>query len=204
MKNIIKTTRKVKDKRSKTSVPTLEYLLEKRDFVGASTLSNFSITDEIEQLLWKGYCAFHSKDFSNAQEIYISILSDEYRSIPEETTLYLACVYLNMHMYIEAAEAAADSSECSLKHRILYHLSQKLKYSPESIAAYREKLSGSIEDELCKAAIMYEQCKYQQVCELYKRMFAEDKGRIALNLYIAMCYFKMVSKSVGTFYKRTL
>lgn len=179
--------------RNKNAIPTLENFIEKRDYVGASTFLNFVSLSEVDRLLWKAYCAFHNKKFELSQEIYIDLLSGSHGDpVPKETTLYLACVYYYMQMYTEAAEAANDGPDCSLKDRILYHLSHKLGDTSEVILNYKQKLSESEEDQLCHAAMLYEQCNYQEVCEIYKRTLAENRSNLALNLYIAMCYFKMV------------
>ncbi len=181
--------------RNKNTIPTLETFIEKRDYVGALTFLDFTSLSEVDRLLWKAYCAFHNKKFELSQEIYIDLLSGSHGDlVPEETTLYLACAYYYMQMYTEAAEAANDGPNCSLKDRILYHLANKLGDSSEVILKYKQKLSESEENQLCHAAMLYEQCNYQQVCEIYKRTLAENRStrNLALNLYIAMCYFKMV------------
>lgn len=191
IKGIIK---KDKYSRQKSSVPSLEKFIEKRDYVGASTFLNFSSSDEVERLLWKGYCSFHNNEFETAQEMYISLLSGDYSAlIPEKATLYLACVYHSMQMYSEASEAASDGPECSLKHRIMYHLSHRLDGNPETVLMHRQSLSESEEDKLCHAAMLYEQCDFQGACEIYKHVLAGDRTNLALNVFIAMCYHKMVS-----------
>lgn len=156
-------------------------------------MSNFSVSNEVERLLWKGYCGFHGKDFESAQEIYIKLLSGNYNDVPEETTLYLACVYYSMQLYSEAMEAAMEGPDCALKHRILYHSSYKLEDDQETVLSHRQMLGESEEDQLSLAAILFEQSNFQQVCEIYKRMLSEDRKKLALNMYVAMCYFKMVS-----------
>ncbi len=180
---------------SKDSKPSLEKFVDKRDYVGALTFLNYSSPNEVETLLWKAYCLFHSNDFESAQKIYIDILSGNYKSgdPPEEIGLYLGCVYYFLEMYSEAAEAAIDGPECALKNRLMYHLSLKMEESNEQILMYRQRLMEGEEDQLSRAAMLYTHCNFQEACEIYKRLLTEDRGRVALNLYVAMCYFKLVS-----------
>lgn len=218
--------------KSSNKAPSFETFIKKRDYVGASTFLNFSTdtitaftssfndtsksnNDKEDRLLWRGYCAFHNNEFETAQEVYISLLSEDggiggESIIGKEVILFLACVYYNMQMYSEALEAALDFPDNhanSLKHRIIYHLSHKLgegngnsnnkTQHPETFLAHRKKVmsSHSVEDQLCHAAMLFDQCNYQQACEIYKRMLAANRNRLALNLYVAMCYFKMVRKT---------
>jgi intraflagellar transport protein 56 len=193
MPHRIKGIRRDKYARPKASATSLETFIDRRDYTGALTFLDFSSLNEVETLLWKGYCAFHSNNFETAQEIYIDLLSGDYNyDIPDEITLYLACVYYFLQMYPEASEAALDGPECALKHRIMYHVSQKLGDSAETILSYRQKLRESEEDQLSRAAMLYAQCNYQEACEIYKRLLTEDRNRLAMNLYISMCYFKLV------------
>lgn len=187
----------------KKSQPSLEKFIEERDYSGATTFLNYSDTNEVENLLWKGYCAFHNNDYESAQDIYINLLSsDDFKdNIPEETILFLACVYNSMHLYSEAYEAAQDGPDCALKRRIMYFLSHKLgKVDVEDFASTfpRGLVDDSLEDQMCKAAVLYSQYNFQEACEIYKRLLAEDRSRLALNYFIAMCYFKMVSLSSRT------
>ena len=195
MPHRIKGIRKDKYVRPKASKPSLDKFIEKRDYVGATTFLNYSSCNEVGKLLWRAYCAFHSNDFETAQEIYIDLLSGDYSSdVPEETILYLACVYYFLQMYPEASEAAFDGPECDLKRRIMYHVSQKLEDSGEVQLSHRQKLQESVEDQLTHAAMLYSQCNFQEACETYKRLLTENRNRLALNLFVAMCYFKLVSR----------
>ena len=188
-----------KSRNTQKSFPSLEKFIEDRDYVGATTYLNYSDTNEVKCLLWKAYCAFHNHEYEKAQDIYINLLSGDYKDgdVPEETILFLACVYNSMQLYSEALEAAQDGPDSALKTRLIYFLSQKLGRGDhedfDNDINVRQRLDNeSVEDQLCQAAVLYSQCNFQGACEIYKQLLAEDKSRLALNYYIAMCYFKMV------------
>ena len=180
---------------SENTLLSLDNFVEKRDFSGALAFLNFSKdTDlsDVRHLLWKGYSAFHLGSYEEAQEFFIELLSGDHEAVPDEVVLYLACVYYYLHMYSEAAEAAQDGPDCSLKYRILYHVAQKLR-DEKSAIAHRQKMREGREDQLSYAAMMYLRRQFQDAADIYKRLLVEDRENLALNLYVAMCYFKMVS-----------
>jgi hypothetical protein len=91
-------------------VPTKEDFIKKRDFTGALALLEFqrrngdnieSEEDEIELLMWIGYCAFHLGKYERAQEVYTELMSGNLGKCPPEVPLHLACVYYYMQMYKE-------------------------------------------------------------------------------------------------------
>ena len=224
--------------KSKSSLPSLEDFLEKRDYNGASTLLNFQSRDRsnTDLLLWKAYCFFHNSntnDYSKAQEIYIDLLlkrdsdsglnSDSYsdgadntnsnsnsnsnsedmeNNIPEETEtmlyLYLALTYYHMQMYEEAQDAVDKGPDCPLKNRIMFHLAHHLD-DGELVEEYRIKLDHEDEDEDCcledqlsKASMLYNEGLYQDALDTFKPLLADNQDYVALHLYVAMCYFKLV------------
>ena len=100
-----------KSRNAQRSFPSLEKFIEDRDYVGATTYLNYSDNNEVNRLLWKAYCAFHNHEYEKAQDIYINLLSGDYKDgdVPKETILFLACVYNSMQLYSEAFEAAHAS-----------------------------------------------------------------------------------------------
>jgi intraflagellar transport protein 56 len=189
-------------KKATPRIPTLEEFVKKRDYIGAITLLEFNSSSLngrngsiVDNLLWKGYCAFHNGSLSQAQKTYIELLSGDYNDIPEETTLYLACVYYYMQMYEAAVESAEHGPECPLKHRILFHAALRLG-DEEEISRRKALLTDETDDELTKAAMLYMTNKFQESNEAYKRCLIKHKDMVALNLYGAMCYFKLVCTMV--------
>merc|ERR1712054_317984 len=54
-----------------------------------------------------------------------------------------------------------------------------------------QNLSDSTEDQLCLAAIQYLRSHFQEATDIYKRLLVEDRESWALNVYIALCYYKL-------------
>ena len=172
---------------------SIEKFIEGRDFVGALTFLKFASIGKKERLLWTAYCAFHKSDYETAQAAYIDALSGDYNdSIPDGTISFLACVYFQLQMYEEALNSIEERPECGLTNRLRYHLSYLMGDKPDIIATHEAKLSDSVEDKLCKAAMYYEQGNYQKSSAIFKDLLSKNRGHIALNVYSAMCYFQLV------------
>lgn len=44
---------------------------------------------------------------------------------------------------------------------------------------------------LCLAAIHYLRGHYEEATELYKKLLLENREYLAINVYVALCYYKM-------------
>ncbi|CAN0506143.1 unnamed protein product, partial [Discosporangium mesarthrocarpum] len=58
-------------------------------------------------------------------------------------------------------EAASQGPECSLKNRLLFHISHKLN-NENRLMEYHQKLSDTNEDQLSLAAIHYLRSHFQE------------------------------------------
>ena len=56
---------------------------------------------------------------------------------------------------------------------------------------FRQKLTDSPEDQLSLAVIHYVSGRYQEATDTYKRMLSENREYLALQVYIALCYYKL-------------
>jgi intraflagellar transport protein 56 len=56
---------------------------------------------------------------------------------------------------------------------------------------FHQKLSESAEDQLTLAAIHYLRGHYEEATEIYKKLLLESRKYEAVNVYIALCYYKM-------------
>lgn len=130
--------------------------------------------------------------------------NSEDMDIPEETMLYLylALTYYHMQMYEEAQDAVGKGPDCPLKNRIMFHLAHHLD-DGELVEEYRIKLDhededegededGCLEDQLSKASMLYNEGLYQDALDTFKPLLADNRDYVALHLYVAMCYFKLV------------
>ena len=57
--------------------------------------------------------------------------------------------------------------------------------------SYHGALSNSIEDQLCMAALHYLRSHFEEATEIYKKLLIENKDYHAINIYVALCYYKM-------------
>lgn len=53
------------------------------------------------------------------------------------------------------------------------------------------RLENTIEDQLCMAALHYLRSHFEEATEIYKKLLIENKDFLAINIYVALCYYKM-------------
>ncbi|EGD72542.1 TTC26 protein [Salpingoeca rosetta] len=175
----------------KKELPKLEDFLQKRDYVGALTLLEFmdgSGKPIDAQDEWIAYCAFHLGDYRRALQTYKKLLASEGSS--ERIWLYLACCCFFLGMYEEADAAAQKGPQCALKNRLLFHLAHKFG-DDKRLMTYHQQLQDIMEDKMSLASIHYMRSHYQEAIDTYKRIVLEDTNMVALNAYIALCYYKL-------------
>jgi len=56
---------------------------------------------------------------------------------------------------------------------------------------YHGALTNSIEDQLCMAALHYLRSHFVEATDIYKKLLIENKDYHAINIYVALCYYKM-------------
>lgn len=188
----------------KKKLPKLTDFLTKRDYIGAMTLLEFlqSTGQPHEKSdLWIAYCAFHLGDYAKALKIYKKVLEDP-NADPELWT-HLGCCCFYLGMYKEADAATQKGPQSSLQNRLFFHLSHKFN-DEKRLMGYHAKLQDVIEDQLSLASIHYLRSHYQEAIDIYKRILLENREYLALNAYVALCYYKLdyydVSQEVLTTY----
>jgi len=138
--------------------------------------------------LWRGYVAFHNGDYKKAIDIY-----DEIMQRPNFDSIihaYKACCQYGLCQFKESREEAKKSDDCPLKTRLLLHLAHKLNDEKELISCH-DKLSDTLEDQLSLAALHYLRVHYEEATEIYKKLLMDNKDFTALNVYVALCYYKL-------------
>ncbi|XP_066594750.1 intraflagellar transport protein 56 isoform X2 [Prorops nasuta] len=175
---------------SRKEIPKLEEFLEKRDYTGALTLLEFNVSaaNGINSELWIGYCAFHLGDYKKAAGIYENLNKRD--DCPTGVPTNLACCYFFLGMYPEAENILKDAPECKLKTRLLFHLAHKIG-NETKLAEYRQNLVDDVEDQLCLASIHYLRAHYQEAIDIYKKILLDNRDYLALNVYVALCYYKL-------------
>jgi len=186
---------KTKAKTNTPKLPQLEDCIRRRDYTGAIALLEFDrnsegMSEEKRQniLMWIGFCASHLGEFAKALEAYREVLAMD--NPPPEVHLYMACCLFHSQLYKEAAEEAKKGPKTDLQNRIMFHSAHKMN-DEQLLMAHHQKLTDSKSDQLSLAAIHYLRSHFQEATDIYKRLLLENREDIALNVYVAMCYYKL-------------
>ena len=178
------------DKTQKT--PQLQEYIENRDYTGAIALMEFqrasAAEGEVDVLPWLGYAAFHLGDYRKALEAYEAWESTG--QAPEDVHLYIACCLFYLQQFPEAQKAAEKGPSNSLQNRVLFHIAHRTN-DENKLMVFHQKLSDTKEDQLSLAAIHYLRSHFQEATDIYKRLLLENREDLALNVYVAMCYYKL-------------
>lgn len=182
-------------KKAEASKPELNDFLENCDYVGAIALLEFErkARDNRPHLLeLLAYSYFHNGDYQKALDVYDEVMKQQ--AVKKEVDLsihaYKACCFYALCQYEQAEQEANLAPDSSLKIRILFHTAHK-RNDESSMMTQHQKLSDTTEDQLCLAAIQYLRSHFQETTEIYKRLLTENREHWALNVYIALCYYKL-------------
>ncbi|KHJ91726.1 hypothetical protein OESDEN_08399 [Oesophagostomum dentatum] len=104
--------------------------------------------------------------------------------------VYLGICYFYLGMYEDAKNSAEKAERTPLQNRLLFHVSHKLG-EEKRLMAHHQLLGNTLEDQLSLASIHYMRMHYTEAIEVYKSILQEHTNMIALNVYMAMCYYKM-------------
>lgn len=125
----------------------------------------------------------------------------------EDLHLLSACCKFYHGQFInpKLVESYKGGSHRKLAKRIEIYLNRKKDAKEGWIAEVQSKLSPcSIEDQLCIASLHFYKNQFQEAIDIYKKILLEMKHYLALNVYIALCYYKLdyydVSQEVLTLY----
>lgn len=200
--------------------PTLEDFVTARDYTGALALLDFKLKtadgDVKDLQMWIGYCAFHLGNFRRAEEAYKSLIQEH--DVKGIVHLYLACCYFFQQMFEEAEAAAEKGPSDPLKNRLLFNIAHRMG-DENKLMKYHQTLRDTKDDQLSLAAVHYLRSHYQEVMnysicliythhfilillwltshntsqatDIYKRQLLENREDLALNVYVAMCYYKL-------------
>ncbi|XP_045068336.1 intraflagellar transport protein 56 isoform X1 [Coregonus clupeaformis] len=197
----IPVNKKIKEKKS----PLVEDFLIQRDYLGAITLLERKFGERGEDAdLWLAYCAFHLGDYKRAMEEYKALT--EKPGCRPDVWVYLACALFFLGLYKEAEEASLKAPKCQLQNRLLFHLAHKFN-DEKQLMGFHQELEDVTEDQLSLASIHYMRSHYQEAIDIYKRILLQNREKItetgeedsdcscrdflALNVYVALCYYKL-------------
>lgn len=196
--------------------PEMPALLEERNYSGVYTLMEFDLAEAIKAedktkrilcLKWMAFCKFHLGDYAKAVMKYDDILA---LGISEEDVteiqLFKACAMFYNGLFEEAQELAVKQNAHPLRQRLLFHISQRLNDEDQLREYHKQLTSDSIEDQLSLASMHFLRSHFQEAIDVYKHILLEHRTYIALNVYIALCYYKLdyydVSQEVLDVYLR--
>ncbi|XP_051493429.1 intraflagellar transport protein 56 isoform X1 [Apus apus] len=172
-------------------VPQLRELLDQRDFTGAIALLEFkrNVGEQEEDTdLWIGYSAFHLGDYKRALEEYEALTKQP--ACNPDVWVNLACTYFFLGMYTQAEQAALKAPRSRLQNRLLFHLAHKFNDEKKLMSSH-QNLQDITEDQLSLASIHYMRTHYQEAIDIYKRILLANREYLALNVYVALCYYKL-------------
>ncbi|XP_026957576.1 intraflagellar transport protein 56 isoform X3 [Sagmatias obliquidens] len=138
--------------------------------------------------LWIGYCAFHLGDYKRALEEYENATKEE--NCSPEVWVNLACTYFFLGMYKQAEAAGFKAPKSRLQNRLLFHLAHKFN-DEKKLMNFHQNLQDITEDQLSLASIHYMRSHYQEAIDIYKRILLDNREYLALNVYVALCYYKL-------------
>ncbi|KAI6218347.1 Tetratricopeptide repeat protein 26 [Aphelenchoides fujianensis] len=189
----LRPARRKKEEASKQpeGLKELEQFLEVHDYIGAISLLEHkrqSGESDLTTSLWLAYCACHAGDFKKAAEMYEWLLSQ--KNCPNEVFLYLGCCFFFMGMNEDARHTAERAPKSPLQNRLLFHIAHKMK-DEKKLMLHHSLLKDTLEDQMCLAAIHFLREHYQEAIDLYKKLLQKNKNFIALNVYLALCYYKL-------------
>lgn len=169
-------------------LPEFTEFLAKADWVGAlAVLDLQKSSGRPETTLWVAYCHFHHGDYRKAMNVYDDLL----RKPKADKALHLykaLCLYGLCH-YEEAQKEAVKAPESPLQVRLLYLLAQRLG-DDTALMSLHHKLGDDQASQMCKAAVHYFLGHYDDCIDIYKKLVLENKKNLAINIYLAICYYR--------------
>mmetsp|Transcript_9504 Transcript_9504/g.35258 ORF Transcript_9504/g.35258 Transcript_9504/m.35258 type:complete len:622 (-) Transcript_9504:131-1996(-) len=194
--------------------------IESRDYTGAIAILEFHheanknieedpMMQNVSDLRpWIAYCAFHLGDYEKAVDLYDKLsdeceikLKDNASSLSSQEkvqsqkelegwNLYKACCYFFLGMYGEARDAGEKGTKGPLRNRLLFHSSDKLQ-AENDVLKYHQEIQNTVEDQMSLAAMHYMRNHIPEATDIYKRILADNHEYSALNIYIALCYYRL-------------
>ncbi|KAJ1517844.1 Intraflagellar transport protein 56 [Coelomomyces lativittatus] len=177
-----------------SSETSLMSYLHSRDYTGALTLLEFEKSTQknfpLDSTLWMGFSAFHLGDYHRAMKIYEELCQPKHPHYNSNFLLYLAICEFYLGLYTESDKHAREAPASKLQNRLLFHLSHKFN-DEKRLMQHHQHLQDVVEDQLTLASIHYLRGHYQEAIDVYKRLLADHPSFLALNVYMALCYYKL-------------
>lgn len=179
--------------KQKNKLPELDDFIANRDYTGAVALLEFlrNSGKPIQNTdIWIAFCSFHLGEYEKAKVEYEKILEKDKGKGDPEVLTFLACCLFMLGMYKKAEEMTLKAPKSSLQTRILFHVAHKLN-DEEKLMGFHQQLQDILSDQLSLASMHYMRNHYQEAIDIYKRYLLENRQYLALNVYVALCYYKL-------------
>lgn len=121
---------------------------------------------------------------------YERLLEKDKNKAPGEVRTYLACCLFMLGMYKKAEELSMQGPRSPLQVRLLFHVSHKMT-DEDRLMSLHQQLQDVLPDQMSLASMHYMRNHYQEAIDIYKRYLLENRQFWALNVYIALCYYKL-------------
>lgn len=72
----------------------------------------------------------------------------------------------------------------------MFHIAHK-KSDEKNLMTFHHKLQETTEDQLSLAAIHFLRGHFEEATDIYKKLLLENREYLAINLYVALCYYKL-------------
>ena len=92
--------------------------------------------------------------------------------------------------FTQAIESIPIKDKDQLRTRLRFHLAHKFG-DEKKLMTYHQELEDIVEDQLSLASIHYLRSHYQEAIDIYKRILLDNREYLALNVYVALCYYKL-------------
>merc|ERR1719502_1862351 len=143
---------------------------------------------DFDQSMWLAYAAFHLGEYKKALDAYQHLLD---MGVDDPMLyVYQGCCLLGMGWHMEAEEKALQGPACPLQNRLLFHLAHRLN-DENKLMMHHQKLADTTLDQLSLASIHFLRNHFQEATDIYKRLLLENRDYTALNVYVALCYYKL-------------
>jgi len=154
----------------------------------ASQLSEEEKQQDEQRCMWLAYAAYHLQDYRKALDTYQTLIAGG--SQDQMLYVYQGCCLLGLGWFAEAEEKALRGPACPLQNRLLFHIAHRMN-DENKLMMHHQKLNDTTLDQLSLASIHYLRNHFQEATDIYKRLLLENRDYTALNVYVALCYYKL-------------
>ncbi|KAI5651931.1 intraflagellar transport protein 56 [Phthorimaea operculella] len=171
--------------------------------------------NEVWTEVWAAWCWFHLGEYTRALDGYqrVKLREPLDERVADSIDIDIAVCHFYLGMYEEAQKIVEAAPKCALKNRLQFHLAHKLN-DEEGLMRAHAALRDVPEDQLSLASVHYLRAHYQEAIDVYKKLLLDRRYKryendtnnnwvkalsqlmvsgtyLALNVYVALCYYKL-------------